>query len=288
MSQDSTNQSQKGECPKCKGALSGGLVASCLKCGSVWTIDSMGNAVPPLEVAVTDVQVSEVVQPVYNADEYQGIQFASAEQMAEEKAIENSRLASLAHENPEVDAKNDFVSAEVGLAGGSVFDSLNSTEPPVSMPFLDSTEGLPSEFPVVHDAIVLAEVGEEEPNLENIQLQEGANGDPSGLVETNLDQNLDITEYANSEISQAKDGQYLFRVWITGIDTKEVRSALREEMSDSRFQWDVEEIMASIKSGRLQISNLSPVKASILINRIKRLPLQIRWEQDEITQMGVV
>lgn len=288
MSQDSMNQSQKGECPKCKGALSGGLVATCTSCGSVWTIDSMGNAVPPLEVATVDVSMPAVEQPVYNAEEYHGMEFATEEQMAAAAANENPLAVSTQDISGE-DANRNFASVEAVASGGSVFDSLNSLEPPADNEFLESSSGVSPEFAVVHDAIVFAEVGEEEPDVASMPLTEVPSVEefpPSSGP--GLDQNLDITEYANSEISQAKDGQYLFRVWITGIDSKEVRSALREEMSDGRFQWDVEEMMANIKAGRLQISNLSPVKASILINRIKRLPLQIRWEQDEITQMGVV
>ena len=104
-------------------------------------------------------------------------------------------------------------------------------------------------------------------------LQDGSPGDPLG-----------IQEYANSEISRAKDGPLLVRILISGIDTKEIRESLREAITDSRFGWDVDAVMSTIAKGELRVENVSPVKASIAINRIKRLPVRIRWEQYAVTQ----
>jgi hypothetical protein len=99
------------------------------------------------------------------------------------------------------------------------------------------------------------------------------------------DDPLGINAYANSEFSQGKDGLLRFRVLISGIDSKEIRESIREAIEDSRFAWDPAKVMASISKGTLVIESLSPVKAAILINRIKRSPIVIRWEQYAITQM---
>jgi hypothetical protein len=99
------------------------------------------------------------------------------------------------------------------------------------------------------------------------------------------DDPLGINDYANSEISQAKDGLLVFRIFISGIDSKEVKQSIREAIEDSRFGWDAAEIIGKIKRGDLRIEQVSAVKASILINRIKRLPVKIRWEQYAITQL---
>lgn len=98
------------------------------------------------------------------------------------------------------------------------------------------------------------------------------------------DDPLNLNEFANSEVSSAKDGPLLFRVLISGIDTKEIRESIREVLEDSRFAWDSHAIFAKVSKGNLVINGLSPVKASILITRIKRLPVQIRWEQYAISQ----
>ncbi len=95
---------------------------------------------------------------------------------------------------------------------------------------------------------------------------------------------INISDYANSEFSQGKNGAFVYNVSISDIDSKEIREFLREAINDTRFNWDSQTIISQIKKGELLLKNLSPVKASILINRIKRLPVKIRWEQYAITQ----
>ena len=112
----------------------------------------------------------------------------------------------------------------------------------------------------------------------------GGQGAGGGNQFSNPDDPLDLNDFANSEISQAKDGHLLFRLYIDGIDSKEIRDSLREAITDQRFAWDASRIMANVTKGKLKIDQLPPVKAVILVNRIKRLPIQIRWEQYEITQ----
>lgn len=95
---------------------------------------------------------------------------------------------------------------------------------------------------------------------------------------------LGLNDFANSEVSSGRDGPLLYRVLISGIDTKEIRESIREVLEDSRFAWDSAEIYGRIQKGDLVIDGMSPVKASILVTRIKHLPVTIRWEQYAITQ----
>lgn len=98
---------------------------------------------------------------------------------------------------------------------------------------------------------------------------------------------LGISAYANSELSSAKDGPLVVTVIISGIDTKDLRNEIRQAIQDSRFGWDAGAVMASIKGGNLVLPRISPVKASIVINRIKNLAVQIRWEQNAITELEI-
>jgi hypothetical protein len=118
-------------------------------------------------------------------------------------------------------------------------------------------------------------LGYQEPVVEAPSADFAQPGDPLGT-----------TEYANSEISQAKDGPLIFKILISGIDSKEMRESLRSALDDQRFGWNPNDLMSRISKGLLTIDNVAPVKAVILINRIKRLPLKIGWEQYAITQMG--
>jgi hypothetical protein len=135
-----------------------------------------------------------------------------------------------------------------------------------------------------------ASASDEELDMDNfLGFQDDAAHGPASESEQDVSPadsgSLDISKYANSEISQAKDGPLVMNVLISGIDSKEMRQSIREAIEDSRFGWDAQKLMSRINNGRLKISGLSPVKASILISRIKRLPIEIRWEQNAITQM---
>ena len=75
-------------------------------------------------------------------------------------------------------------------------------------------------------------------------------------------------------------GAISYCVRIQNIDTKEVRILLMEALSDSKFQWDVREVMRTIKNGELELRNLNPVKASVIVQRTRLLPVKISWKQD--------
>ena len=111
--------------------------------------------------------------------------------------------------------------------------------------------------------------------------------EPAAPVEPD-DEAVDISDFANSEASLAKDGLLLFRVFIggpkLGIDSKEMREQVREAIEDARFGWDVNQVMSRINKGVLRLDDLSPVKATIIVSRLKRLPLEITWEQYLVTQ----
>ena len=107
-------------------------------------------------------------------------------------------------------------------------------------------------------------------------------GEPSVReVSTNFS---DISEYGNSEVSVASEGIFRFDVYIRGIDNSEILQAVREHLSDEKFMWDVGMLMESIQEGELSLKDLSPVKASIVVNRLKALLLEIHWEQHAIHQ----
>jgi hypothetical protein len=94
---------------------------------------------------------------------------------------------------------------------------------------------------------------------------------PSGLGE--------LSDFGNSEASAARDGAYSYDVSITGIDSSDVRQAVRELLSDKFFLWDAEVLIRSISDGELSLREISPVKAAVLIQRLNGLPIQVKWVQ---------
>lgn len=87
----------------------------------------------------------------------------------------------------------------------------------------------------------------------------------------------DVMEFANSN---ANVGPLSYAVIIEGIESSHLLIQLKEAMTDSRFGWDVAALLEQVGGGRLVLSGLSPAKASVLVSRIKYLPLKISWRQD--------
>lgn len=94
----------------------------------------------------------------------------------------------------------------------------------------------------------------------------------------------EIASYGNSEVSQAREGAYRFSIIIRGIDTAEIRQSVRHELADSRFLWDIDALLDTVTNGELVIDDVSAVKAALAIQRLKLLPVEIRWEQHAIHQ----
>lgn len=90
----------------------------------------------------------------------------------------------------------------------------------------------------------------------------------------------DVTDFANSNEAMSPIS---YTVQIEGIESSLLLSQLREAMIDSRFSWDVEELLHNVGEGRIVLPGLNPAKASILINRIKYLPFKITWRQDVLS-----
>lgn len=248
-------------CPKDGAALEidYGMVA-CPTCGVILFVDLDGN-----------VHVGTGVEPGIEADIAPGIASGPS---ASSSGAEPSGSASSNGSN-----EFDFVYDEKtgALAVDQAGDDGFTAPPPLVEPLVEPLgEHMGDEFapqPELNmDQMLGYEIAPE--------MQEPA----ANEVVSSREDPLGISGYANSEFSQAKDGPFLFRIWISGIDSKEIRASLREAITDSRFGWNPDEFMRQIVKGVLKIENVSPVKASIVVNRLKRLPLRIRWEQYAITQ----
>lgn len=94
----------------------------------------------------------------------------------------------------------------------------------------------------------------------------------------------ELQDFANSPLSQGRDGLLRVNLTISGIDTADLRNLIHEALLDKKFLWDVEGMMKQIASGQLKIQDLSSVKAAVLLLRLKNIPVQVSWEQHAIHQ----
>jgi hypothetical protein len=95
----------------------------------------------------------------------------------------------------------------------------------------------------------------------------------------------DIAEFGNSTVSQGREGILRFNLYITGIDTADLRNEIRDALRDDRFLWDTENIISKIKNGELVLNEITPVKSAILLQRLRSISVDIRWEQYAVHQV---
>lgn len=86
-----------------------------------------------------------------------------------------------------------------------------------------------------------------------------------------------ISDFGNSETQVASLN---YDLKITGLDTIEILSLFRESIDDSRFGWETNELMRTIKNGAITFVKLNPVKAYILAKRLQFLDIQKVWKQN--------
>lgn len=94
----------------------------------------------------------------------------------------------------------------------------------------------------------------------------------------------DIAGFGNSDVSSTREGSLRYNLFVTGIDTVDVRNSFREAITDRKLVWDIDQILRSVKNGEVKIQNVSAAKAFIVVTRLRNLPVQVRWEQYAISQ----
>lgn len=94
----------------------------------------------------------------------------------------------------------------------------------------------------------------------------------------------DVANFGNSEMSGGREGPLRYNLFIEGIDTVDVREAFREAITDRKLMWDTDQILRAVRNGCVNIPNVAPTKAYILITRLRGMPVQVRWEQYAISQ----
>lgn len=94
----------------------------------------------------------------------------------------------------------------------------------------------------------------------------------------------DLADFGNADLASGREGPLRYNLFISGIDTRDVREAFREALTDRKFVWDTEQILKSIRAGQVKIENASATKAYMLVIRLRNLPLHVRWEQYVVHQ----
>lgn len=94
----------------------------------------------------------------------------------------------------------------------------------------------------------------------------------------------EISSFANSNAAAGRDGSYHYDLFISGIDSSDVRNSIKEVLNDQLFLWDVETLIRSIVNGELRISQVTAIKAAIVVQRMSELPVKVKWVQHALAQ----
>lgn len=72
--------------------------------------------------------------------------------------------------------------------------------------------------------------------------------------------------------------EFVYKIVISGVDTSDLRTALIDSLRDTRLGLVNNEVVENLEQGQLEITGLNPIKASIIINSLKELPIDVHWE----------
>ncbi len=95
----------------------------------------------------------------------------------------------------------------------------------------------------------------------------------------------DVAEFGNSDVSVGREGVLRYNLFILGIDTNDIREEIKSVLNDEKFLWDANKIISSVEDGKLVIRDVSAVKSALLLQRLRAVPVQVRWEQYAIHQV---
>lgn len=301
------------QCPKCQGAIADdfGLI-NCPKCGASLFIEMDGN-VRAYELGEVSDEPPEAINSTMKLAEEEpadeDLDGAIELQWDDDPPLADPPTFNAADIGPEVDPDDDdedFSESKLdwgavpekreppGLKAEEKTSAADKTTASDKTSAQDKTDMLTGQSLIPTVNFFQPKEGEDSPTVPLPQEQDEA-GDlsfseapaPSDYVPPaaeNLEDMSNLAKYGNSEESQGRAGPLRVKVRVAGIDSPEIREELRAALTDKKFLWDTEEMMRSIDRGVLVIPNATPLKAAILIERIKGMPLDISWEQFAITQ----
>ncbi len=93
---------------------------------------------------------------------------------------------------------------------------------------------------------------------------------------------IDITSFANSEESSLNNGELLYDLTISLLDSKDLKETLKMVLLDPKLKLNHHEILKSIKEGRVIIANLNPIKAKRIAEQLQYFSLNVTWKQKRV------
>jgi hypothetical protein len=95
---------------------------------------------------------------------------------------------------------------------------------------------------------------------------------------------LGIQRFDESAASQLGEGEYLYDVIITGIDSADLKKDVLFALSEKRFALSISAAQKEIQAGELTVRDLNPVRAMLIVLRLQALDVTVEWRQRHFTK----
>lgn len=247
----------------------------CPGCKQIVFLDVDGNVIPP-DAAGEAVALEEPQAELEPAEADDREESPSQEEQAEESPDEFYAQATEEIEETEMEGSAEpeetVMREDVDFSGGT------EDAPADDEPVQESS---------AEEEVAAEEVAAEEGDAEDFEGTEDMGDLPAAAGAYAPEDLSELADYGNSELSVAKDGQFLYDLKVSGIDSQDIKKLIEENLTDKRLGLNVKGLMKSIKNGVLEIRRINAVKTSILVNRFKSLPVTLQWRQNVITQMDI-
>lgn len=260
-------------CPKCQSSekvteQNYGALYTCSSCRAVYFIGFDGQPESG-EASIEEYELAQNASLSLAQQEYKSAQ-ESVHQAAPQASINFSQSVSGEVESQFKTEPAQLFSDEVSFSKAVSFSDA-ALDPLVSV--TESLEAIPGDS-FLSEMISVAEESSE--ILSDIT----SNSLPSIVGGSFAEAAREISNFGNTESQIAVMNYDLI---VSGIDTQEARTLLKEAIEDSKFGWDASEIMNTMRNGRIELLRLNPVKAFILAKRIQFLDVEKQWKQNVLS-----
>lgn len=87
----------------------------------------------------------------------------------------------------------------------------------------------------------------------------------------------EINQFASSEDSSLKQGMLIYNLTIKNIDTEDLKQEILEILKENKLNIDTKKLKFALPT--LELKDLNPVKVSVIVSKIKHLPIDVEWAQ---------
>lgn len=142
---------------------------------------------------------------------------------------------------------------------------------PAAEPVFEQTEEVPTEPTLEPPAEIYTEQSQEHMTEPAEVAREVTStwAEPKSAIQ-------EIREFGNKE---APTGPISYSILIDNVDLPDRAQEVLQALSDPKFGWDRSTLVSQLKNGQLQLDNLNPAIAVMVIKKLRGIHVQVSWTQ---------